>query len=535
MCKIITTFLLIIGLFTCSIAQPLLLKKGKDVSMKYTSTTNVLVDLKKGIETEEKEIYLMAGFANRSATKKQVTFSLKSDDPCKLYYVGKPKNENTFSDVISRNLELIKIEFLEDELTSTILLQVGANPNDIVEVPLKYISKAAKEIAANEKAAKLEKSAPAPPVEVDEAAITETPVNPSSVAEIKEENNLLQYLLTGLGALITLGLGFWLGKRKGGNDEEIVDQPKEVNIPKEKSESIQLNLLNSLIEPKAATENYSFKINDKIKEVQSHFALDSNRLKEKEKDYENINNKLEQFEIEKRHLNSNVQQLKNKLEEAEKLIKNMDYPDYYLYFNQSLTSIFEDLEKARLNLNPDSHFKELFDKILKYDNTNASHPLLGFSKKDNYVLKALKIDSSAELSSLSVDGFFDKFILWHCGNLINNLSKLYAFTQAKDQPLDFSSLLKKDGVKLEHVDTAFSELSNLLETQFNKSIEVPTIGLPFSDKDMFEKVDYSFVKAKFFDLLPGLESGTVYDFNKVALIDKQDSRVIQKAKVGVKV
>lgn len=526
--------ILLLGMFCLpSVAQTLLLKMGKDGNMEYSSTENTIITPEEGIHTERHEIYLMAGFDKRVPNRRTIKFSIKGTEKINVSYNKKPA-KLSFSDKIYSYLELIKIEFLE-EVDAEIGIKIGNEGETIF--PLRYrpsrepamdtllLQKDNEEVLTGQDSETNEKE------NLDNQNQEASFFSEVVIPWVK--NNIWQTVLLVTTGLFLLAISFWLGTRLTRTYKEKTDNVDEVSISEHKVEAIQLSLLEHLV-GQSPTENYSFQVQEKVRVIKGQIS-EEGKSKIEQADYDLLNLQLQESKAQNALVKNQLTESNLALANANNLLDSANYQSYYLSFNDGLSAIFTDLEKARENLKSDSNFNEIFNKILNYEHRDAHHPLLDFYNRDKHILKSLNMDSRKQLTSLSKELFFDKFVLWHCGSLINNLSKLHAYVHSNEENLSLGDILRSDGARTENIESAFNKLSKLLDKNFGKSIQLPEIGKAIANPTSVDKVDYCFVKAKYYDKLPYLESGTVYDINKAGIVNKSNSLVIQKAQVCVKI
>lgn len=526
MYKFILPIVLLFASQSSIFAQNLLVKQVADENAKYSAPELAMIDVSQELRLDTTNLFLMLGFDKPQNSKKNVSVYLKEDSINEMYYNQKlMKNGEGFGvamqikHFIDRPIEL---QLSGEDVRDTLYFKVG---NDL--------SKLAFTNRNQEVVAKKDSTTQAPAKEViqnplqseqDSNTVENTTTNSDEITEDGEEatgitsSDWITLLLVAvlLSSLLTFLITRTMLKRQ---QPKPVEKPQPPTISEKEKEKIQLNLL-TFLSRQEAEGDYSAEVQKKVSGIKSALA-EWKKLKI-------------QASIKKKTTEPEDQPEPKPQTEEPMTTTNTTYPDYYISFHDELRAIFQNLSILREKINPSSTFTELLDKILKSPPAQSTHPLLQFALRDQFVLEKLKLASRADLKNIDAATFFDKFVYWQCGALINNLSKLYAYSNFDNSKLPLKQMLQDDNLDAALLNQTFQRLQQLLENTFNIHLNVPKLGDKEVNDQLSTRIDYNFIKSKFYDKLPELESGIIYDFNKVAIIKKSDNSVYQKSQVSVK-
>ncbi|MCB0634567.1 MAG: hypothetical protein KDD15_32765, partial [Lewinella sp.] len=416
MYKAIQVIFLLCLLSCTAYSQTILLKMGEDANMKYEDEKNKIIAPSEGIKTDKKEIFLMAGFPEAAQTRKKVTFSITGTDDCKITYNGALRQNLSLNGNILRYLELIKVEFLADQVEGSIVIKV--NNEGELTYPLQYnvpgaaagdqnTPDAGNSVTDNDQNATGQDSTT--DVEVDPSKVNAPPTpNPNPPPNPWKSAFLILLFLTVSAGI----LGFILYRRLKHDANEKSEKPdEETTGATDAEEAIQLALLNHLMGGEGeATNHYSTGIQEKVAMVKDRYGL-SEKQNVDQAAYRKLEEQVRQSQLENSQLQTQVQEADQTLHETRQLLDKVAYPPYYLTFNDGLQEVFQDLEKAREHLKSESHFNEIFNKIMNHSSKQVPHPLLWFAGRDKHVLNSLDLNSRDELANLDKDTFFEKYVL----------------------------------------------------------------------------------------------------------------------------
>ena len=231
-------------------------------------------------------------------------------------------------------------------------------------------------------------------------------------------------------------------------------------------------------------------------------------------------------------INQELDTTNKKLDAAtKKLGEVIPYAPYMDKYLSIIKCIYRFAVHQKDQMPKDSIFNTFLDNILYVNGKSvAVNPWFDQARKDDYLLKVLRLKNPTELLAVEKQAFFENVIRGRGFSMLNTISKLYVYSEIPEKYMAVRKKMEQEKIDLDRLKTIFEKINDFLVEEFNVLIFPGKLFEKITDEKEYTQNDFSFLCKHF--TVAEIEKNVIYDLDFIGFRSTTDeNKIIARSRV----